>query len=90
MPEYKVQHSYASNQNGRRFGPWAEGDVIDLDTPDAEWVNRDSPDTLAGDAAEPEPVDPDVNPVVDVDAAVEIEPEPVEAKPPVKRARWRS
>lgn len=46
MPEFTVRHAYASNHNGRRFGPWAEGDVIDLDAVDAEWLNRDSEGVL--------------------------------------------
>lgn len=46
MPRFKVRHKYASSHNGRQFGPWEAGDEIDLDGPDAEWVERDSPGAL--------------------------------------------
>lgn len=47
MPGYKVQHAYSSWRDGRRFGPWQAGEVVDLDPEDAGWVCRDSPGTLA-------------------------------------------
>lgn len=46
MPRYTVNHRYSSNHNGRQFGPWEPGIEIELDEPDAEWVNRDSPGTV--------------------------------------------
>lgn len=46
MPRYTVRHRYAAFRDGRQFGPWTEGAEIEVDTADAEWVNRDSPDTL--------------------------------------------
>lgn len=42
MPKYAVQWRYSSGS----FGPWAEGEVIDLSDEDAEIVNRDSPGVL--------------------------------------------
>lgn len=44
---YHVQHRYEANRDGRRYGPWQEGETIELAVDDAEWINRDSPDTLA-------------------------------------------
>lgn len=46
MARFTVQHKYASSHNGRQFGPWVKGEEIDLDAPDAEWVERDSPGAL--------------------------------------------
>jgi hypothetical protein len=43
---YEAQWPYAASRDGRRFGPWAAGEVVDLDPADAEWVNRDSPGAL--------------------------------------------
>lgn len=43
---YTVLHSYAATRDGKRFGPWVAGDVIELDQPDAEWILRDSPGSL--------------------------------------------
>lgn len=56
MDAYRVQHRYAAYRDGRQIGPWAEGDRIELEAADAEWVNRDSPGTLLaeGGATEPE------------------------------------
>lgn len=47
MTAYLVRHSYGASRDGRRFGPWVEGEVVDLDLADAEWVDRDSPGALA-------------------------------------------
>jgi hypothetical protein len=47
MAEYKVQHAYSAWRDGHRVGPWAGGESVDLDEDVAEWVNRDSPGTLA-------------------------------------------
>lgn len=46
MARYTLRHGYASNHNGRTFGPWAAGDVVEFDEADAEWVERDSPGAL--------------------------------------------
>lgn len=48
---YTVTRSYTSRRDGQTFGPWVEGDQVDLTAEDADWVNRDSPGTLA----EPKP-----------------------------------
>lgn len=40
---YTVQWRYASSYGG----PWDAGTVVDLDTPVAEAINRDSPGVLA-------------------------------------------
>lgn len=54
MGTYEFQGSYEAFRDGRRFGPWVEGDVVQLDPADAEWIQRDSPGVLAehGDATE--------------------------------------
>lgn len=39
---YQVKHRYGSST----FGPWGEGDFIELDPVEAAWVNHDSPGTL--------------------------------------------
>lgn len=44
--QYTVKHSYASNRDGKRFGPWVAGDTVDLDPRDGEWILRDSPGAL--------------------------------------------
>lgn len=44
--KYTVKHAYSSQRDGKRFGPWAKGDVVELDEHDAEWVLRDSPGSL--------------------------------------------
>jgi len=43
---YEVGHRYTASRDGKTFGPWEQGDVVALDQPDAEWVERDSPGTL--------------------------------------------
>lgn len=55
MAAYAVRHGYAATRDGRRFGPWQAGDIVDLDPADAEWVERDSPGALAPAEAAPEP-----------------------------------
>lgn len=47
MATYEFQGNYESFRDGRRFGPWVAGDVVQLDPVDAEWVERDSPGVLA-------------------------------------------
>jgi hypothetical protein len=42
MPRYRVEHRYGSNT----FGPWVEGDHVELSEEEAEWVNHDSGGTL--------------------------------------------
>jgi hypothetical protein len=46
MPGYEVAHAYGSWRDGRRFGPWQAGEVVDLEPDDADWVCRDSPGAL--------------------------------------------
>lgn len=68
MTAYQVRHRYASSRDGRRFGPWAEGDVVELEAPDAEWVERDSPGALG--RVDEQPVDdrPALTPEVEAEA----------------------
>lgn len=47
MATYEFQGNYESFRDGRRFGPWTEGDIVQLDPADAEWIERDSPGVLA-------------------------------------------
>lgn len=58
MPRYKVGHAYASNHNGRQFGPWEPGAEVEVDLVDAEWVNRDSPGALVERETRPHPEGP--------------------------------
>ncbi len=49
MPRYTVTQNYSAERAAAsvtQFGPWAAGDEIELDAPDAEWVNTDSAGTL--------------------------------------------
>jgi len=49
MARYRVMHFYASST----YGPWSEGDFVDMEEDAAAWVNHDSPGTL-------QKVDPEV------------------------------
>lgn len=51
MPKYTVNRRYFSRRDGITFGPYAEGDVVELDPHDAEWLNRDSPGVVTEVAA---------------------------------------
>jgi hypothetical protein len=46
MAEYKVNHRYRSNRDGKTFGPYEPDTNVDLEEADADWVNRDSPGCL--------------------------------------------
>lgn len=49
MPRFTVNHPYRAERvdaNLVQFGPWAKGDEVEVDEPDAVWVNADSPGTL--------------------------------------------
>jgi hypothetical protein len=54
MPQYRVRHRYSAVRDGQRFGPWAEGDRVELTEVDAAWVNRDSDGALTLADAAPE------------------------------------
>lgn len=43
MARYHVNHRYGSST----FGPWIEGDHVELSPEEAKWVNHDSADTLS-------------------------------------------
>lgn len=64
MATYSVNHNYSALRDGVRFGPYEAGTTVELETADAEWVNRDSPGTLsrakakAEDKVEQPPVQP--------------------------------
>lgn len=51
MGAYAVNHRYSAARDGRTFGPFEPGTVVELDEADADWVNRDSPGCLTGVAA---------------------------------------
>lgn len=57
MPTYRLNHAYEAYRDGRRFGPWAKGDTVNLDTADAQWVERDSAGALS-EVAEQKPSGP--------------------------------
>lgn len=40
--KYEVQWDYASSMGG----PWAKGEIVEIDPEQAEWFNRDSPGVL--------------------------------------------
>lgn len=49
MPRYTVNQNYRAERSDATltvFGPWAAGDVVEVDEADAEWVNADSDGTL--------------------------------------------
>lgn len=46
MTAFEVQHAYTARRDGQQFGPWVEGDHVELEPADAEWVERDSPGCL--------------------------------------------
>lgn len=54
MPKYTVNHGYRAYSDGRTFGPFVEGETVELTEADAEWVNRDSPGCLTEVEAKPE------------------------------------
>jgi hypothetical protein len=59
MPEFVVVHAYRSSRDGRQFGPWVAGDLVEVTDADAEWLLRDSPGCLLPVAAEDPDNDPD-------------------------------
>lgn len=42
MSLYTLTRDYAAIRDGKRFGPWKAGEVVDLTDDDAAWVERDS------------------------------------------------
>jgi hypothetical protein len=46
---YTIQHGYKAYRDGRQFGPWQAGDVVELAAEDAAWIERDSPGVFAED-----------------------------------------
>ena len=42
----KVAQRYAASSDGFKFGPWEEGDEVDLTDVQIAWVNRDAEGTL--------------------------------------------
>lgn len=58
MPPYTVRHAYAAYRDGRKFGPWRTGEVVDLTTEEAAMVNADSPGALAPPARRTRPPAP--------------------------------
>jgi len=75
MPRYLVNHHYGSMRDGKQWGPWQAGLVIDLSPADVEWLNTDSPGVLSLE------VEPDSEP--EPPAAKPVEPKP-SAKEPQK------
>lgn len=54
MPRFTVTQNYSAERAAAsvtQFGPWNAGETVELDEPDAAWVNADSPGTL--EAAKP-------------------------------------
>lgn len=47
MAKYTIEHNYDAFRDGKRFGPWAAGDEVEIDDVDVDWVRRDSPGVLA-------------------------------------------
>ena len=58
MPRYTVNQNYRAERSDATltvFGPWAAGDVVEVDEADAEWVNADSAGTLSPAPAKAKP-----------------------------------
>lgn len=53
MPRYTVNHAYRAFSDGKHYGPFEAGTVVELVEADAEWVNRDSPGALTKVDAKP-------------------------------------
>lgn len=47
MPRYLVNWRYSAYRDGVTYGPYAEGDTVELSEADAAWIDRDSPGVLA-------------------------------------------
>lgn len=60
MPRYTVKKDYASERSDRAittFGPWSEGDEVEIDSAeDADWVNRDAGDQVLVEVKGKQPV----------------------------------
>lgn len=70
MSRYIVQHAYKAFRDGQLFGPWEADLEIEIEEADAEWINRDSPDTLApvdDKSGTPAPVDDEPDTLAPVD-----------------------
>lgn len=90
MPRYTVQHSYKAYRDGRLLGPWEVDTEIEVDEADAEWINRDSPGTLAGLDTEPDPAAEEEGPEAEEEATQEPQPEATpEPKPTPASGRRR-
>lgn len=53
MARYTIAHPYRSSRDGVAFGPWEAGETVELDTTDAEWLERDSPGVLVAESEAP-------------------------------------
>ena len=53
MPRHTINHSYRSTRDGQTFGPWVQGDEIEVSAEDAEWLERDSPGLIVVTQATP-------------------------------------
>lgn len=62
MARYTVARRYSSYRDGRQFGPWVGGEVVELDDADAQWLDRDSPGLLTPERA---PVERAAKPAAD-------------------------
>lgn len=95
MARYRVPHRYSSESNGVTYGPWEEGQEVELDDAQAAWLIRDglSLESLeeAPDPSSPEP-DPDADgePAADAEDAADPEPEPEPQPKPRSRGRGKS
>jgi hypothetical protein len=58
MPQFVIRQRYTSYRDGKTYGPWQADEVVELDTADAEWVERDSPGTLTAPEVDEVETDP--------------------------------
>lgn len=83
MARYTVAHGYFSIRDGITFGPWTAGESVELDPPDAQWIQRDSPGALTA-TGKPTPTTPTTASATPADETVA---EPGESQPPAAKPR---
>ncbi len=88
MGRYRVPHRYASESNGVTYGPWEEGQEVELDDEQAAWLMRDSLPLERLDESVEEPAAEGEAPQPADETAQLGEDEPVE-EPAPKPARGR-
>lgn len=83
MARYEVQHRYQSGL----YGPWDKGHTVEVEPHEADWINHDSPGTLA--PAKPPVVKPGFERARQQPAPEPETPEPPLTVEPVRRRPGR-